>query len=134
MESNEENVTRPNDLLERSAVIEMGDDGVSITPEESVNNEENANAQDKTKESVRTMSQLRKLSSTNPAGAKEWVNLPRKRSQKLTLPAARQKYQVALEELSTDLEEYLTLHKPQEFIPEDERQEANRRFKRMRNQ
>ena len=80
------------------------------------------------------MSQLRKLSSINPAGAKELVNLPRKRSQKLTLPAARQRYQVALEELSTDLDEYLTLHKPQEFIQEDERPEANKRFKRMKNQ
>ena len=36
MENQEENSVRPNDLLERSAVIEMGDDGVSITPEDDV--------------------------------------------------------------------------------------------------
>ena len=102
MESNEENDTRPNDLLERSAILEMGDDGVSITPEGDMNTEENTNAQGKTKESVKTMSQLRKLSSTNAAGVKESVNLPKRRSQKVTLPAARQKYQAILEELSID--------------------------------
>ena len=53
---------------------------------------------------------------------------------RLTLPNARQKYQTALEELSTDLDEYLSLYKPQEFIQENERPEANKRFKRMRNQ
>ena len=46
MESNEENNTRPNDLLERSAILEMGDDGVSITPEENVNEKEIADAQE----------------------------------------------------------------------------------------
>ena len=71
MESQEENSVRQKDLLERSAFLEMGDDGVSKTPEENVYEEGNACAQSKTKESVRTMSQLRKLSSTNPAGAKE---------------------------------------------------------------
>ena len=101
--------------------------------EENENEEENAHAQKKTKESVKTMSQLKKLSSTNAAGVRESVNLPKRRSQKLTLPAARQKYQAILEELSIDLDEYLTLHKPQEFIQEDERPEANKRFKRMKN-
>ena len=47
----------------------------SNVDEDIVNEEENACAQEKTKENVRTMSQLRKLSSTNPAGAKESVNL-----------------------------------------------------------
>ena len=37
MESQEENSVRPTDLLERSAFIEMGDDGVSVTPEENDN-------------------------------------------------------------------------------------------------
>ena len=134
MESNEENNTRPNDLLERSAILEMGDDGVSITPEGDVNTEENTNAQGKTKESVKTMSQLRKLSSTNAAGVKESVNLPKRRSQKPTLAVARPKYDSALNELSSEIDDYLSLHKPREFIQEEERPEASRRFKRIKRQ
>ena len=134
MESQEENSVRPNDLLERSAFIEMGDDGVSVTPEENENEGENANAQEKTTENVKTMAQLRKLSSTNPAGAKESVNLPRRRSQKPTLANARQKYETALDEISSEIDDYLSLHGPREFIQEDERPEASRRFKRIKRQ
>ena len=134
MESNEENNTCTNDPLERSAVIEMGDDGVSIMPEGDVNNEENINAQGKTKESVKTMSQLRKLSSTNAAGIKELVNLPKRRSQRPTLAVARPKYDSAMNELSSEIDDYLSLHKPREFIQEEERPEASRRFKRIKRQ
>ena len=91
MESHEENSERPNDLLERSVLLEMGDDGVYTTPEDIVNEKEIAIAQEKTTENVKMMNQLRKLSSTNPTGAKESVNLPRRRSQKPTLPNARRK-------------------------------------------
>ena len=132
MENQEENSVRPNDLLERSVILEMGDDGVSITPEENVNEKEIANAQEKTTENVKTMNQLRKLSSTNAAGVKESVNLPSRRSQKPTLAIARPKYDTALNELSSELDDYISLHGPNEFIQEDERPEASRRFKRIK--
>ena len=70
MENQEENSVRPNDLLERSVILEMGDDGVSIMPEENVNEKEIADAQENITGNVKTMTQLRKLSSTNPAGVK----------------------------------------------------------------
>ena len=60
MERQEENSERPNDLLERSVILEMGDDGVSTTPEDIVNEKEIANAQEKNTENVKTMNQLRK--------------------------------------------------------------------------
>ena len=132
MESQEENSARQKDLLERSVLLEMGDDGVSTTPEDIVNEEENAHAQQKTKESVKKMSQSRKLSSTNAAGVKESVNLPSRRSQKPTLAIARPKYDTALNELSSELDDYISLHGPNEFIQEDERPEASRRFKRIK--
>ena len=106
-ENSEAEVEKRNDLLERSAILNIDDNEV-FTPEDNVNDEESARAQEKTKETVKTMTQLRKLSSTNPAGAKESFNLPRRRSQKPTLANARQKYESALNEMSTELDYYLS--------------------------
>ena len=127
-ENTEADADRRNDLLERSAILDMEDNEV-FTPDD--RNE--LDARKELEKNARVEKELRKMSSTNPAGAKESVNLPRKRSQKPTLAVARQKYDSALEELTTALDEYLSLHKPQEFIQEDERPEASRRFKRMKN-
>ena len=115
-------------MLERSAILE---DNEVFTPE---NDRSDSDARQELEKNARVEKELRKMSPTNPAGAKESVNLPRKRSQKPTLSNARQKYQTTLEEMSTALEEYLSLHKPQDFIQEDERPEASRRFRRMKNQ
>ena len=47
MESQEENSVRPNDLLERSAFIEMGNDGASVTPEDNENEGEIVNRRER---------------------------------------------------------------------------------------
>ena len=129
-ENTEADAEKRNDLLERSAILNMEDNEV-FTPE---NDRNDSDARQELEKNARVAKELRKISSTNPAGTKESSNLPSRRSMRLTLPVARQKYQTALEELSTALDEYLSLHKPQEFIQEDERPEANRRFKWMKNQ
>ena len=128
-ENLEEDAEPRNDLLERTAMLE--EDNEVFPPDE---NRSDSNARIELERNARVDKELKKISSTNPAGTKESLNLPPRRSLRLTLPVARQKYQAALDELSTDLEEYLSLHKPQEFIQEDERPQANKRFKRMRNQ
>ena len=127
-DNTETDAGKRNDFLERSAILE---DSEVFTPD---NDRSDSDARQALEKNARVAKELKKIGSTNPVGTKESLNLPQRRSLRLTLPNARQKYQTALEELSTDLDEYLSLHKPQEFIQEDERPEANRRFKRMRNQ
>ena len=106
VENPEADAEKRNDLLERSAILNMEDNEV-FTPE---NDRSDLNARQELEKNARVAKELRKISSTNPAGTKESSNLPQRRSLRLTLSAARQKYQTALEEMSTALDEYLSLH------------------------
>ena len=125
-DNTETDAEKRNDLLERSAILE---DNEVFTPENDAND---LDARQELEKNARLDKELRKISSTNPAGTKESLNLPQRRSQKPTLPVARQRYETALNELSSEIDDYLSLHGPREFIQEDERPEASRRFKRLK--
>ena len=117
-------------MLERSVILNMEDNEV-FTPED---DRSDADARKNLERNARVDKELRKISSTNPAGTKESSNLPSRRSQKPTLPNARRKYEEALNELSTEIDDYLSLYGLREFVQEDERPEASRRFKRLKRQ
>ena len=72
----ETDAEKRNDLLERSVKLNI-DESEFFAPGDNVNDEESARAQEKTKEPVKTMTQLRKLRSTDPAEMKESANLQR---------------------------------------------------------
>ena len=95
LENPEADAEKRNDLLERSAILNMEDNEV-FTPEDDQND---SDATKELEKNARVDKELRKISSTNPAGTKESFNLPSRRSQKRTLPNARRKYQEALKEL-----------------------------------
>ena len=129
-ENTEADAEKRNDLLERSVILNMEDNEV-FTPE---NDGRDSDARKELEKNARVDKELRKISSTNPAGTKESINLPPRRSQKPTLPVARQKYEEALNRLSAEVDDYLSLHGPREFIQENERPEASRRFKKIKRQ
>ena len=129
-ENTEADAEKRNDLLERSVILNMEGNEV-FTPE---NDRNDSDARKELEKNARVDKELRKISSTNPAGTKESINLPPRRSQKPTLPVARQKYEEALNRLSAEVDDYLSLHGPREFIQENERPEASRRFKKIKRQ
>ena len=87
-ENTEADAEKRNDLLERSVLLNMEDNEV-FTPEDHQND---SDARKELEKNARVDKELRKISSTNPAGTKESVNLPSRRSQKPTLPNARLEY------------------------------------------
>ena len=86
-ENTEADAEMRNDLLERSVILNMEDNEV-FTPED---DRSDADARKDLERNAKVDKELRKISSTNPAGTRELLNLPPRRSQKPTLPNARQK-------------------------------------------